>query len=152
MVQLLLEKGADFNAKGGRCGTALQAASYRGHYEVVQLLLENGADVNAKGGHYGNALNAALYYPRGRVVLTLLNNGFNLESANLGRYELERLQRVLESETNLDQADISRHLQKAQELLERAIHDAEESTSTAKSIDIQGGDSTSSAESSLASS
>jgi ankyrin repeat protein len=58
-VHLLLENRADVNAPGGRYGNALQAASYRGHIEIVQLLLENKADVNAQGGEYGNALQAA---------------------------------------------------------------------------------------------
>ena len=59
MVQLLLEKGANVNAKGGIDGNALYAASVRGHDRIVQLLLENGADANAHGGYDGNALYAA---------------------------------------------------------------------------------------------
>lgn len=118
VIEDILNKGADFHAQRGRIDDALYMASEKGHYQVVQLLLENGADVNTQGGFFGNALNAALCYSRGRAVLTLLNNGFNLESANLGRYKLRTLQGVLEKETNLDQADLSRRLQKVQELLE----------------------------------
>jgi ankyrin repeat protein len=55
----LLEKGAEVNAQGGRYGNALQAASSRGHVEIVQRLLEKGAEVNAQGGRYANALQAA---------------------------------------------------------------------------------------------
>jgi ankyrin repeat protein len=55
----LLEKGAEVNAQGGFYGNALQAASLRGHVEIVQRLLEEGAEVNAQGGRYGNALQAA---------------------------------------------------------------------------------------------
>ncbi|THX71699.1 hypothetical protein D6D04_09406, partial [Aureobasidium pullulans] len=40
IVQLLLDKGADVNAKGGHYVNALQAASVRGHDKTVQLLLE----------------------------------------------------------------------------------------------------------------
>ena len=47
------------NAKGGRDGDALQAASSKGDGESVKLLLENGANVDADGGEYGNALHAA---------------------------------------------------------------------------------------------
>ncbi len=50
MVQMLLEKGADVKAQGGRYGNALQAASSGGHDQVVQMLLEKGADVNAESG------------------------------------------------------------------------------------------------------
>jgi ankyrin repeat protein len=44
-VKLLLDKGADVNAQGGFYGNALQAASCRGHKQVVKLLLDKGADV-----------------------------------------------------------------------------------------------------------
>jgi ankyrin repeat protein len=47
-VQLLLEKGADVNAKSNSRWTALMYAAENGHTEIVHLLLEKGADVNAK--------------------------------------------------------------------------------------------------------
>lgn len=47
------------NAEGRLYGSALQAASARGHLPIVQLLLDRGADVNAQGSRYGNALQAA---------------------------------------------------------------------------------------------
>ncbi|RYP70409.1 hypothetical protein DL769_004971 [Monosporascus sp. CRB-8-3] len=43
----LISKGADVNARGGLYGNALQAASNRGHQEIVILFLDKGADVNA---------------------------------------------------------------------------------------------------------
>jgi ankyrin repeat protein len=43
---MLLDRGADVNAQGGRYGSALQAASSEGHDKIVQLLLDKGADVN----------------------------------------------------------------------------------------------------------
>ncbi|KAM5527809.1 hypothetical protein FOXYSP1_19682 [Fusarium oxysporum f. sp. phaseoli] len=46
VVQLLLDKGADVSAQGGRYGNALQTASFKGNRDVVQLLLDKGADVN----------------------------------------------------------------------------------------------------------
>jgi ankyrin repeat protein len=39
VVRLLLDKGAEVNAQGGRYGNALQAASDRGHEEVVKMLV-----------------------------------------------------------------------------------------------------------------
>ncbi|KAJ7444028.1 ankyrin repeat-containing domain protein [Mycena latifolia] len=60
MAQLLVKKyGANVNCQGGFYGTALQAASDRGHKSVAQFLIEMGADVNAEGGYYGTALQAA---------------------------------------------------------------------------------------------
>jgi ankyrin repeat protein len=54
IVKLLLEHGADVNAKMEGLGTALHLAASNGHLEIVKLLLENGADVNAKTeGGYG---------------------------------------------------------------------------------------------------
>jgi ankyrin repeat protein len=43
IVQLLLEKGADVNAKNKYGETALMYAAENGHTETVQLLLEKGA-------------------------------------------------------------------------------------------------------------
>ena len=66
---LILEAGADGNAQGGGYGNALQAASARGHDQVVQRLLEAGADVNAqRGGGFSNALQVASAGGHDRVV------------------------------------------------------------------------------------
>ncbi len=82
----LIRAGADVNARGGHCGTALQAASYEGHHDVVQLLLDNGADVRARGGTYGCALTAASAKGHVEVVRLLLDNGADA-SAIGGVYE-----------------------------------------------------------------
>ena len=134
---------------------------------MVQLLLEKGADVHIKGSDSNNPLKVALFYSRDQIVLMLVrNHGFDLESANLNENQLLKLQGVLQRETSLDQADLSRYPQKVQELLERAIHDDEEftsstelfnvndleSTSSTESIDAQDGESTSCSEFTLASS
>ena len=44
MVRLLLEKGADVEAKNQRGRTALIEATSNGHEAVVQLLLEKGSN------------------------------------------------------------------------------------------------------------
>ena len=85
-----------------------------------------GADVNAQGGYYGNALKAALASRRKQTVVMLLTKGVNFESANLDERELRQCQWVLKRETNPEQADLFKTLQKVQELLERAIVDAED--------------------------
>lgn len=48
VVKLLLEKGANVNAKGGDGSTALHSAAFLGHVEAVKLLLANGADKTIK--------------------------------------------------------------------------------------------------------
>lgn len=45
-MQILLDRGADVNTKGGFCGNALQAAADGGHEKVVQMLLDQGADIS----------------------------------------------------------------------------------------------------------
>ena len=126
VVQMLLDAGANINAQGGYWGNALQAASEQGQYQVVQMLLEKGADINAQGGWWGSALKAALAFSGGPTVLMLLEKGVNLESANLDVGDLRRLQRMLKRATNREQVDLSKVLQKVQELLERANVDAQD--------------------------
>jgi len=60
MVQLLLDHGADVNARGGKYETALQAAAAKGHLETVKLLIRHGADATIEGGTFGSPLKAAL--------------------------------------------------------------------------------------------
>jgi ankyrin repeat protein len=47
IVKLLLEKGADVNARNKNEETPLHSASTNGQIEITNLLLKNGADVNA---------------------------------------------------------------------------------------------------------
>jgi ankyrin repeat protein len=82
---MLLEKGADVNAQGGRYGNALQAASSGGHKEVAQMLLEKGGDVNAQGGWYGSALEAASSGGHKEVAQMLLEKGAEPREIRIGR-------------------------------------------------------------------
>jgi ankyrin repeat protein len=76
-LEFLLENypDIDVNAKGGKYGSALQAAAYAGQPESVKLLIQKGADVNAQGGEYKNALNAATIWGYWDIVKILLDNG-----------------------------------------------------------------------------
>ena len=79
VVQLLLEKGANVNAQGGRYGNSLQAAIQNQHENVVRILLEKGADINAQSGRSGTALRiAALYANNEGIVQLLLEKGADL--------------------------------------------------------------------------
>ena len=46
MVTKMLSRGVNADTVGGYDGTALQAASARGHKKIVQPLLDKDADVN----------------------------------------------------------------------------------------------------------
>ena len=48
VVELLIAKGADVNAKRNNGQTPLHRAAGGGHKEVAELLIDNGADVNSK--------------------------------------------------------------------------------------------------------
>ncbi|MEJ2110598.1 MAG: ankyrin repeat domain-containing protein [Acidobacteriota bacterium] len=48
MVELMLEAGADVNAKRGDKATALFLASMNGHTETVRLLLDVGANTDTE--------------------------------------------------------------------------------------------------------
>ncbi|KAK5999158.1 Vegetative incompatibility HET-E-1-like protein [Cladobotryum mycophilum] len=49
VVRILISEGVNLDAPGGRFnGTALHAAAYRCHYDIVKLLLEAGADPNVE--------------------------------------------------------------------------------------------------------
>ncbi len=50
VVELLIAKGADVNAKNKVGQTPLQFTAWKGHKEIAELLIAEGADVNAKDG------------------------------------------------------------------------------------------------------
>jgi ankyrin repeat protein len=58
IVQGLLNKGVDVNAKDSNGNTVLMWAAWYGRTNIVKLLLDNGANVNAKNnfGHTTLAL------------------------------------------------------------------------------------------------
>jgi ankyrin repeat protein len=72
VVQALLTKGADVDAKDNDGQTALLLASYKGNLQLVQLLLANGADVNTKANEGMTALMGASLAGSLQVVRELL--------------------------------------------------------------------------------
>jgi hypothetical protein len=62
VVELLLARGANVNAKDGYDSTPLHLAAGGGHKEVVELLLAKGANVNAKDRRGQTPLDLAEYY------------------------------------------------------------------------------------------
>ena len=82
VAEMLLERKVDVNAQGGVYGTALQAASAKGHKAIVQMLLNKGADVNIniQGKSYGTALMAASAEGYRDIVLMLLDKGADVHA------------------------------------------------------------------------
>jgi ankyrin repeat protein len=78
--KLLLDKGADVNAQGGKYGTALYAAASEGQADIVQLLLDKDADVNAQVGSSETALQAAAWTGRADIIQLLLDKGADINA------------------------------------------------------------------------
>ena len=76
----LLDQGANVNAEGGEYGTAPQAASFKGHTEIVEMLLASGAIFDEQRGHYGNALQAASSKGNDKIAEVLLASGATVKA------------------------------------------------------------------------
>lgn len=71
VVKVLLENGAEVEAKGGDGWAPLLVAARCGHEGVVKVLLENGTEVKAKNKDGWTPLLVAAYY-RYEAVVKLL--------------------------------------------------------------------------------
>lgn len=84
-AKLLLEYGADINAKNKKGWTALYTAAYRGEFDTLKLLLEYGADIEAKNEFGWTSLCFAAYRDKFDTVKFLLEHGADIEAkANNG--------------------------------------------------------------------
>jgi len=81
IVKLLLEQGADVNAKLNDGTSSLYFASRQGHLNIVKLLLEQGADINALTDDNLTALGHACLFAQLDVVRFLIARGADV---NLG--------------------------------------------------------------------
>ena len=86
-AELLLENGADVNAKGGEFDrtplhVAVAPSNFWVNNKMVKLLLENGADVNAKDGKGNTPLNGLGIKTGVETAALLLENGADVNTKN----------------------------------------------------------------------
>ena len=80
VVQVLLEKGANLDAKTREGQTALQLAAAKGHEAITKLLLDRGAEVNEKTKGIASALHLATEFGHEAVVRLLIDQGADIEA------------------------------------------------------------------------
>ena len=119
-VDRLRKAGADVNKAGALGGpTALWAASFCGHMEIIQYLLEHGADVNASNVDRGSSLYVAASGCFPEVVRELLlhkanpnlSGGSHVRPLNVAAYSgyTEIVQILLEHGVDCDPDDDYRY-------------------------------------------
>jgi hypothetical protein len=77
VAALLLEAGAEVNAKSRKGWTPLHWAAYNGNRDLVSLLIQRGAQVNAVNKELWTPLHVAVYEGNVDVVRLLLERGAN---------------------------------------------------------------------------
>jgi ankyrin repeat protein len=79
VAELLIDEGADVNARQITGHTSLQQAAWRGHLDVVELLISRGANIEA-GDNWGSTpLGTAVSYNSPEAVKLLLKRGAYIE-------------------------------------------------------------------------
>ncbi|MFC1883666.1 ankyrin repeat domain-containing protein [Thermodesulfobacteriota bacterium] len=72
---LLIDSGADVNARENRGGTPVLAAAYSGKIEILKLLIKNGANVNARTDSGSTPLMTAAWREYVDIVKLLIAYG-----------------------------------------------------------------------------
>jgi hypothetical protein len=73
ITRLLLENGAEVNAKSNSGCTPLHWAAIIGHVDILHLLVENGANLEAQSKSGWRALHWAAYYDRLPIIQELIS-------------------------------------------------------------------------------
>lgn len=92
IVALLLEHGADVNARSKDGGTALHAAAFLGRVETVKLLLDKGADTTLQHKMGGTAIDGAkLNWLLTKGILATMKIKVDAAEVKAGRVEVVKL-------------------------------------------------------------
>ena len=92
VVALLLEHGADINARNRDGGTALHSAAFLGRAETVKLLLDKGADTTLRSSMGGTAIDGAkLNWLITKGILGMLKIEVDEAEVKAGRAEVVKL-------------------------------------------------------------
>ncbi len=82
IVQKLLDKDIDINAKDANCRTALQNAAFSRREDIVQRLLKKDVDINAEDEFGQTALHLTIFNGSENIVRMLLDNDAAINSKN----------------------------------------------------------------------
>ena len=92
VIQDLLSRGADVNARDKGSWTPLHLASKNGHIDAIQCLLANGADLNIKDFKHGwTPLHVAIVSKQYKAASILIASGSCLDENDLRGYSAGRL-------------------------------------------------------------
>lgn len=82
MAKMLIESGADVNARDAKQDTPYLFAGAEGRNEILKLVLENGADIKSTNRYGGNALIPASEKGHLETVKILLKTKINVNHVN----------------------------------------------------------------------
>jgi ankyrin repeat protein len=82
LTKLLLDNGADVNARSSSLQTPLHGAAWNGHLTLAELLLQQGADLNAQSNSGQTPLHEAAWNGHFPLAKLLLEKGANANAVN----------------------------------------------------------------------
>jgi len=84
ICRLLIDKGAQLEAKNSNGSTPLHHAAIQGHVEIVRLLCDHGADVEARGNAGWRPLHTAVWKGHISIVKELIDERNAEVNARIG--------------------------------------------------------------------